>query len=525
MPQTTEQKLLKRLNAYCPQPVVADASNYGTVGDGVTDDTAAIQSWLDADADEYYLPAGTYLVSAAGGLATGVFWDSGDGKTKTLKGESSATSIIKRAASATLELTSSMLWMRQREGAKYRYRDIQFDSNEQNLPVDTDHPRYPYEHEQSAAFKFLGGSGKVDEVDMRNVHFKDLIADGYHANVETRDYKALNITAEGRTRRPRADIQLSRIPEFDTLIQGCILDALETEPPAAPATNSVVVKDCLVRGAWDFGADTGLTFDGAMNLTADNVTVQSTAGIGLPFFNLYGTKGTLSNCDIRGWRRVQRCQVVIQDSTLRATEKDDPAEGSNDFEVWNDLTGSTCEFLRCDLRTEAANKLGYYFRQVSATNDITRQLIVRDCTVIDTLERVALLDRIGTAIIDGGNLSATNEIVSFGHGSGNFVVDLTVQNIGSWIAPKLLQFGSISGPVTVRLAGTFDADNQVLTDQTLTNANLAFSGELRGSISGPPDSFRGLPGVILVDGELEYEYTGNANQVGAQLWTTETPEL
>lgn len=49
-------------------------TNFGAVGDGVTDDTAAIQAALDSDASIIYLPAGTYLLNpvANGGHALSI---------------------------------------------------------------------------------------------------------------------------------------------------------------------------------------------------------------------------------------------------------------------------------------------------------------------------------------------------------------------------------------------------------------------------------------------------------------------
>jgi len=42
----------------------ADVTSYGAVGDGIVDDTAAIQQAIDKTGGFAYLPTGTYVVSS-----------------------------------------------------------------------------------------------------------------------------------------------------------------------------------------------------------------------------------------------------------------------------------------------------------------------------------------------------------------------------------------------------------------------------------------------------------------------------
>ena len=54
---------LTRVTYAMIEGAVVNVLDYGAVGDGSTDDTAAIQAALDAGSNTVYLPAGTYRVS------------------------------------------------------------------------------------------------------------------------------------------------------------------------------------------------------------------------------------------------------------------------------------------------------------------------------------------------------------------------------------------------------------------------------------------------------------------------------
>ena len=75
--------------AYAPY----NAFRYGATGNGVTDDTAALQRWLNASIGQYaILPAGTYLISSqlTAGSSTRIF---GDARGKTIIAYGGSTAI------------------------------------------------------------------------------------------------------------------------------------------------------------------------------------------------------------------------------------------------------------------------------------------------------------------------------------------------------------------------------------------------------------------------------------------------
>lgn len=69
--------------------VGADVRNFGAVGDGVADDTSAIQAAINSGAGVVYLPAGTYKTTAAIILRSGL----------ELRGDGDAVTIIKATSS------------------------------------------------------------------------------------------------------------------------------------------------------------------------------------------------------------------------------------------------------------------------------------------------------------------------------------------------------------------------------------------------------------------------------------------
>ena len=77
---------------------LADVKAHGATGDGVTDDTAAIQAALDSGAKDVFLPEGTYLISTALSLPAGV----------TIRGVNSSYSVIKTVTDIEIIRSSNL---------------------------------------------------------------------------------------------------------------------------------------------------------------------------------------------------------------------------------------------------------------------------------------------------------------------------------------------------------------------------------------------------------------------------------
>lgn len=100
---------------------VLNVKDYGAVGDGTTDDTAAIQAAIDAAlstlAMAVYIPAGTYIITTP--LLVQTYSDSGDtidgvkwweGRAPALIGENKSTAIIKKTGNGKRTMPAAANW-------------------------------------------------------------------------------------------------------------------------------------------------------------------------------------------------------------------------------------------------------------------------------------------------------------------------------------------------------------------------------------------------------------------------------
>ncbi|NJL51719.1 MAG: hypothetical protein HC930_04930 [Hydrococcus sp. SU_1_0] len=259
----------------------ADVLSYTPVAGGIGKQLKEATDKAIQRGDSLYLPAGLWLIKANDGLSPLSGWriNIPDNKSLLVFGDGDAT-IIRREATETLKGTSSLIFIAANDKINISFQNLLVDGNEANCPIDLNQP---FAHEQSANVKFLRGNGTPNNVTFDNVAMTGCVGDGFQTNVKIQSLQVRNWRSYGRTRRPRADIQLSRIPLQVTNVTNFIGDAFEMEPSKLNAEHVINLNNMLVRGAFDLAGDKET--QQFANVYASNVTHLAQVGIGLPFSN------------------------------------------------------------------------------------------------------------------------------------------------------------------------------------------------------------------------------------------------
>lgn len=384
-------------------------------------------------------------------------------------------------------------------------------------------------YEQSANVKFATGKGVPDTITFTNVAMTGCVGDGFHANVPFQRLHVTNWRSYGRTRRPRADIQLSRIPLQETNITNFEGDAFESEPSEVNAEHVINLSNMVVRGAFDLAGDKGKHRDGRrpnfVNVNAQNIEHFAQKGIGLPFSNFFRVRGQFVNCSFASTDQIRRCQITFRDGKFSVPlPKDDDdfakpiPKKADPILIMHDKPNAFVEFENVSFDHDE-DVVGGYFVRATGTSDVNRITRFINCRNLQQLEYFAFANRCGTMLFDGGQLSGTKAAISIANGGGEncegmpYITKVILKNSQQWL-PSLIDIDVVGGPTQIEMDGTFNAEavKPVANNRALENEYITWMGSFTGSVlSDPNGRIRGLPGLVLRDvgaaAEWRYRHT------------------
>ena len=254
---------------------VANARQFGAKGDGVTDDTSALQSAMDSH-NIIYIPKGVFIITDAlyPTLATTDYLVYGDG----------STSVIKRGDGS---IDGDFQYMLRIEPAnamnKWEVRDLRLENNQSNNvePASLD---WEHCHTITSLSDF-----DIDHLSFRNITIDEPVADGI--NNSTIKVKLLTVTDCAETNRVafRSSIQMSGAPET-LIVSGFSGDSVEAE--VIPSLNSVNTTRAHITNSRFKTMDLsfGSTGRELVRVLISNTYVSESTSIGNCTFEI-------SNCD------------------------------------------------------------------------------------------------------------------------------------------------------------------------------------------------------------------------------------
>jgi hypothetical protein len=432
--------------------------------------------------------------------------------------------IIRREATETLVKTSPLIWIAANDRINISFQNLLFDGNEAHCPVD---PSDPFAHEQSANVKFLSGNGTPNNVTFDNVAMTGCVGDGFHANVKIQSLQVSNWRSYGRTRRPRADIQLSRIPLQVTNVTNFIGDAFTMEPIEANTEHVINLNNMLVRGTVYLDGDKQDHVDGTpanfANVYASNVTHLGQFGIGQPFSSFSRIRGEFVSCQFFNTTLIQGCQIKFNGGKFTVLGKADKPTETEGIAIFHNQPDRFVEFngVAFDVRGEVTS--GAYFLKSEATSDFGRETRFINCRTVRKLDYFANADRNGTMLFDGGQIGGKTAAVQINHGGSGavrpeYTTRAIIKNPEHWTS-TLIEIKVVSGnnsdKIRIEMYGQFNAESQqpIFNSTSKRNENITWIGGFTAAVVNDPNArIRGLPGLILRKSEpasdeiVEWQY-------------------
>jgi hypothetical protein len=477
----------------------------------------AVTAEAIAKGESLYLPAGLWLIKANTRGITTSSWaiNIPDRRSLLIFGDGDAT-IVRRQGTLQMDAGSPLVKIAANNDIQLTFQNLLFDGNEANCPAD---PSNPFAYEQSNNISFDPISGIPNNITFENVTMTGCVGDGFKTNAPIQTLQVSNWRSYGRTRRPRADIQLSRIPLQATNITNFIGDAFEMEPSEVNSEHIINLNNMLVRGKFDLAGEKK-DIQQFANVYASNVT--HLGQLGSPVSNFNKIRGEFVNCQFVNIDRIQNCQIKFNGGTFTVLGKaTQPTEG---IQIIHDRADNFVEFngVAFDVRGEVTSESSYFLKN-KATSDVGRESRFINCRTVRKLDYFANANRNGTMLFDGGQIGGRIAAVKISHGGSGavrpeFITRAIIKNPEHWTSTLIdiqLVTPNNSDKIRIEMYGQFNAEFQqpIFNSTSETKSNITWNGGFTAFVASDPNGrIRGLPGLILrksepTSGEIvEWQY-------------------